>query len=122
MGREIKFRAWHRGNKDMRYVWDGWSEDCDILEEVWLVAKDAYGYEIMQFTGLKDKNGKEIWEGDIVTAGSLVCEVVWKDSGWKAKWYQTRHGVREMSCHPDLGFRKHEVIGNIYENPELLNG
>ena len=75
-----------------------------------------------QYTGLKDKNGKEIYEGDIVKARSkrvnCVYEVYWEERGCQFR----------CCAHRDRQFDKthlmdwaDEVIGNIYENPELLN-
>lgn len=77
--------------------------------------KNGKNGEYMQFTGLKDCNGTEIYEGDIVTADDLVCEVRWGKAEWEAAWKSNG-----MTMGPTLGFRRHEVIGNIHENPELL--
>ena len=82
---------------------------------------------IMQFTGLKDKNGKEICEGDIV-------EYNGKDKGWSTILYKGKYkvevdiinGIRLVGFYNQEYiklkgfFNKFEVIGNIYENPELL--
>ena len=71
-----------------------------------------------QFTGLLDKNGKEIYEGDVVKADDLICIVEWKKVGWKATWKNNRG----LSASPDLDFKGVlEIIGNIYEHPHLLN-
>lgn len=68
--------------------------------------------EVMQLTGLHDKNGNEIYEGDIVMAsvgfGLTKLEVKWFPQGC---WYPFNHTTGKNT----------EVIGNIYENPELLN-
>ena len=77
----------------------------------------------MQFTGLKDKQGKEIYEGDILSSETssrgrvknpyYVAE--WGNAGWKAKGYNG-----ELEVRPNLDFRNDlEIIGNIYENPDL---
>lgn len=137
MSREIKFRVWYKGRiKDssgfpqlycepgMIYnaekTYDSGEGDCfgSFL--------DCEDYEVMQFTGLKDKNGKEIYEGDIVH---------WP--GWDGKTYQVcydRWGIpalagiktceggdfKEFEMQYKATPGKCEVLGNIYENPELL--
>lgn len=74
-------------------------------------------FYLMQYTGLKDKNGKEIYEGDIVSG--------WKDSHWhdgkdrvlkEVEWTDELAGFNIIQ----IEMRTCEVIGNIYENPELL--
>jgi uncharacterized phage protein (TIGR01671 family) len=63
---------------------------------------------LMQFTGLKDRNGREIYEGDIVRmSGEVLVEVRWQPRG---AWNIMRSGSYPI----------YEIIGNIYENPELL--
>jgi len=112
--REIKFRAWETKENKML-------SDHDLLE---IRYGDIFEYELMQFTGLKDKNGKEIYEGEIVRINILdrIKVVVWdRGAYWLCKntnpesWVWT---LGESEFRGDLS--DIEVIGNIYENPELL--
>lgn len=117
--REIKFRAWIKPIKEVRMVngieFDSYSNPfvvSDTKHESWY----ADEFELMQYTGLKDKNGKEIYEGDIVYIPQwhrkyqVIFEGgMFKVQGWSSLSLATAKG--EISC---------EVIGNIYENPELL--
>jgi len=73
-----------------------------------------------QFTGITDRNGVEIYEGDIVTANDILCVVEWQKVEWTASWSSVVRGAGRQWRNPQLGFRVHEVIGNIYETPELL--
>jgi len=85
-------------------------------------------YVLMQYTGLKDKNGKEIYEGDIVYKEILARDdpacgfygdklsIVYEDGGFLAK--EDEHAVIAHYLH--IVAEDCEVIGNIYENPELL--
>ena len=104
--REIKFRAWG---------WDGAMSYDDLPGDAlrWKYRDGQAVDAIMQYTGLKDKNGKEIYEGDIVSAGRQgVCPVEFAYGGW------CLHGsVSFVSLFSDVDI---ELLGNIYENPELL--
>lgn len=109
MTKEImKFRAWDGLNKKFTYwtmndlcTWDEKSEKPSALDD-WT-----------PYTGLKDKNNKEIFEGDIVKFGTLVGEIKYT----RAEFYCRFVG----GLIPSNGMAWHwEVIGNIYQNPELL--
>jgi uncharacterized phage protein (TIGR01671 family) len=114
--REIKFRAWDKMVPSM--------SDPD-----WDMNKWAHGdplrYVTMQFTGLHDKNGKEIYEGDIVClpnikfdpaegdAPNLLLPVLFEDGAFATKQYPFSVPLR------DDDLENMEVIGNIYENENL---
>ncbi|MDD5551279.1 MAG: YopX family protein [Candidatus Omnitrophica bacterium] len=105
MNREIKFRVWSKETKEM-FQLHAFIEDYRQREDI----------EIMQFTGLLDKNGKEIYEGDITTTE-------WEDEEDKKEvvfWQGCFCHKREDGNGHIFNPKKIEVIGNIYENPELM--
>ena len=124
--RELKFRVWdkrsEKGSSTKEMLYDVqkhhlWYDTLDYTDT----------YVVMQFTGLKDKNGKEIYEGDIVqynrrsSYDGINFEVKWSEDNWgwvlvsKNKDYlineQTPEGYR---------YEFIEIVGNIFENPDLL--
>jgi hypothetical protein len=108
MNEKIQFRAWDEKQKYMAYQGD---PDLETLQSF----IHHYGdKELMQWTGLWDKNGKKIYEGDIV-GGELpdgtrgASNVFWGYNEYQPFSY--------LNCRSE----QLEVIGNIYENPELLN-
>lgn len=113
MSREIKFRAWDKGFKHMAYREPN-GYGISFSEGIGLFTKAEYlrpseDFELMQYTGLKDKNGKEIYEGDVVEFSSALIsderDVVEYRSGFYRNFTLYEESV---------------VIGNIHENPELL--
>lgn len=125
--REIKFRAWNEVEKKM--IYDG----GDDTQATWILHNCDYKpfgiWELMQYTGLNDKNGKEIYEGDVIEMYSDAC--LYSVGGVIEKrvvsWDKTRNGwnfleSRNYKCqiHSDEELSDTlEIIGNIYENPEL---
>lgn len=120
--REIKFRAWLKEEKKMINIKAiDWDEDGNIFSVNYPEGKSYSGYgsdniELMQYTGLKDKNGVKIFEGDIVLAGSYY-EIIWSKLTCCFKMCNLDDEI-ELT-HIDSNYIK--VIGNIYENKELLN-
>jgi uncharacterized phage protein (TIGR01671 family) len=121
--REIKFRARH---KNTGTWYSGTSEpkshlDYRNLEHFFgLIISNVLDQETLcQFTGLLDKNGKEIYEGDIVDVGSGGCEVFYNDE-FSAYWVKHEKDEFYSSLIDFLADDYGEVIGNIYENPALL--
>jgi uncharacterized phage protein (TIGR01671 family) len=127
--RESKFRAWDKEEKRFWYF---------TLQEVLerrLTYRGSWDEKILrgektQYTGLKDKNGKEIYEGDILNetiskSGILKNVIVYGHAGFEHQWLVERAAnIRGKKQEPM--FRNtsivFEVIGNIYEDPELLEG
>lgn len=136
--REIKFRAWELNEKKMFYTGDSINEhgasllmnlNGDLLS---VMHKDSVHYDmcwarighqlvLMQYTNLKDKNNKEIYEGDILketcqrfpSTPPGYDEEIWSFTDMYELWHQ---------LDPVVGWAHNEIeiIGNIYENPELL--
>lgn len=123
--REIKFRAWAPFPMLKRHM--NYQHDKPLHEYFTSLNMYAHGdmdtVVVMQYTGLKDRNGKEIYEGDVVRNGGFICTVDYEagafqlvaietsDEGcWDLLWEVCRRGRMESV----------EVIGNIHENPELL--
>lgn len=71
---------------------------------------------ICQCTGLKDRNGKLIWENDIVKCKVGTAKVIWDESGWKIKWLWRK----DLYYWATEDIQSTEVIGNIFDNAELL--
>lgn len=104
--REIKFRAWSKVNKVMYYD-SGYKCDHDL-------------FYVMQYTGINDKNGNEVYENDIIEIGNKILEVIF-DNGCFYSPFTLPNG--NISKYRLGGWDKEEllVIGNIHTTPELIN-
>lgn len=121
--RETKFRAWDKEQKiwldrnRVRIEGDGVIYRYYVVNG-WLLAMNKEGdwtVEIVLYTGLKDKDDKEIWEGDIL-----------EDHYWNSLWFTKNIEVKIpdvymwLNGHRNTKGSYYKIIGNIYENPELL--
>jgi len=124
--KSVKFRAWHKKRKkyykvlhlhldDLGGIW-ATCEGFDIIEQkkihIQIQPKDCI---IEQYTGLKDKNGKEIYEGDAWKKGQYIGIVTFEFSAWRFKMAESSgcYSYPAFYSNANLG----EVIGNIHENP-----
>ena len=117
--REIKFRAWDRYEEGMAKhdsIYFGQMDHDDTLGSLLICLQERY--ELMQYTGLKDKNGVEIYEGDVLSG--------WIDSHWHSgedKFVEVvKYDDKTASYNfpaIEVRYGDLEVIGNIYENKQL---
>lgn len=132
--REIKFRAWDSYNQRMTQVVQtnvsmyGYCEqpyvkvvdkDVDITKKLERKIDTLFAYDLMQYTGLKDKNGVEIYEGDIVKVNDYYDNICFEgivefdNASFNINQFGAMYHYRWVDYEV-------EVIGNIHENPELL--
>jgi len=102
--RTLKFRFYDKTEKKMKY-----------FDSIWNMPDPGYDFdEIQQFSGLLDKAGKEIYEGDLLYRDGVYTAVVWRQR-------DATFTASQPSVHcPAHEFEVWEVIGNIYSNPEFL--
>ena len=120
--REIKFRVWNKDDNKM-YKVNGFINDLPFVD--WIYDNDFEEYsiqdnymvkngELMQYTGVRDKNGKEIYEGDIVKYFTNEnAEITFRNGAFMVE------SNTDIDCMCSL-YGEIEVIGNIYENEDLL--
>ena len=134
--REYKFRVWSQAEKtwsntSMLEVWD----NSGILKPFAFLGHPIENYIIQQATGLKDKNDKDIFEGDIlkiINKGGLLifstgiywAQVKWDENDFQFNLNLLRYeGGKNAQYSTNLNgesIREYEVVGNIFENPELI--
>lgn len=120
--REIKFRGWDEENKKWRY--GHFFESLEGIRRVYNIVENrdtrysCSPSSIFQFTGLIDKNGKEIYEGDVTFhhAHNIYCEIVWSNE------WACFHGKPldkediDFYFYQSIDSKNLEIVGNIYEN------
>ena len=124
MKREIKFRAWHPQVKRMFEV-----GDIDFIKEEVMLRhwgwESSNDIDLMQYAGREDKNGRKIYEGDIIVTHpkskyeAPKSGVVQYGGSRPMFGYKTEDG-EEYDIWSSNAYRTYEVIGNVFENPELL--
>lgn len=147
--REVKYRLWCKERQEMIDIRKMYFEDgklttisCVDHDSDFEYFTEDNDHVLMQYTGLKDKNGREIYEKDIVEIKHTYDymafdgyerswtitkgEVVFNYAGFDVKYLDRDgepvwSGITLMECLSDM-VSEWEVIGNIYENPELLEG
>lgn len=135
--RELRFRAWDNVKEQMYFVGEEDDISFELLSDGSFVGYDhkedrdspfqkLEHLQYMQYTGVSDKNGVLIFEGDLLKqrySNKNVYEVVWRKNGFELKCDFTRkyegNSWRESSFLP-IHIDSYEVIGNIYEHPHLL--
>lgn len=147
MNREIKFRAYDKEDEEMRYFDDeNYLYHYPFILRLEQVFKKDSNYddyedfeykdvtdkiELMQYTGLHDKNGKEIYEEDVVKITNknskvipikpLIAQIVWSEEylAYILITTSVKDAFENLGDYIDYDI---EVIGNVFENPELLGG
>ena len=131
--RDIIFRAWDKDNRDM-YFFNSELEMHDDRGVKYLLfgdnisRKESDGWEeipftnsnsleLMQYTGFKDKTGKDIYEGDICEREGFLCKVMFECGSWLFVHLPQSKTIQYPSFHSNA--RTMEVFGNVYENSEL---
>ena len=128
-----KYRAWHKTWEEMGKVKRIRFDDDANVTTVLFMGKDLGvnakidEFEIMQSTGLKDKNGKEIFEGDIITNGEAVVDVknhpalgFYTVVNGEERFFGSNTSIKDFNSDVEDFSDVTEILGNIYENPELL--
>lgn len=119
MSRKLKFRAWDKNGAVMIYP-------SPLMNPLYLTLKGnlveidregeespAHGYEVTRFTGLFDRHGADIYEGDVLFHSDFLdkYEVYWGDSGWRIRNSVGHSCALQSACKPNV-----EVVGNIFGN------
>lgn len=120
--REIKFRAKELGSNE--WVYGYYCKDyvgVNYITTIDGVSTSAVNeHTVSQFTGLIDKNGKDIYEGDQLYSTGYLCTVIWENGSFKTVYKHPEDG-ETLILGEDSNPCDYYIIGNIHENPELLN-
>lgn len=122
--REIRFRSWDDVEKKMVRVYSlAWPPSGLEVND----SNVSLPRNLMQYTGLKDKNGLEVYEGDILKTplgvGCISWEapMYWLQPQWTwVPYFATEKGLELNDSETQIGWSDVEIIGNIHQNPELI--
>lgn len=122
-----KFRAWHKTWGEMgritfiRYRQSGEIAHLSFRGNTYSGLVKLDEIELMQSTGLKDKNGKEVFEGDIIKCTRGCLHEVYIEKEYGGTYFGGMPAVYLKGLRDGYAWTEHEeIVGNIYENPELL--
>ena len=121
-----KFRAWHKTWEEMgkvkRIRFDDDGNVTTVLFEGKVFGENVKidEIELMQSTGLKDKNGKGIFEGDLLKSNKYITSVFYEDGAYCVKFRRTPNTTVTMNVISFIEKYKTSIVGNVYENQELL--
>ncbi|GAB1462208.1 YopX family protein [Pedobacter sp.] len=128
--REIKFRAWNSDTKQMFYDFDQNIKEVGLGKSIHLFVYETglHFNTLMQFSGLRDRNGKEIYEGDVYLLGLTLYKIVFDNGAFCITKISKHDPVpinwkpeNEDECEVDnFAITAIEIIGNIHENPDLI--
>ena len=131
----LRFRAWNKATKEMYEVDDIMSIDFGeskiSVKTLFFERTNYYDFNdivLMQSTGLLDKNGKEIFEGDVVTGGYTTGDIknhptlgfYMVDDNGTERWFSDNATIEDFEEDVETAHKILEIIGNIYKNPELV--
>jgi len=115
--REIKYQG-HSKDTEEVFQFDMWIpwEAVDSKGNTWYTKK----MKIVQYVGLKDMKGKDIYEGDVLRLDNdrFLIEIVYSGGRFEGVWIKDE--LKRLSPHMNRNWLQWEVIGNVYKNPELL--
>ncbi len=123
--RVIKFRAWDKeGNnysnwKPQMIYPENWEESVETKGSILNPCVNSKRFDFMQYTGLKDKNGVDYYEDDLVQCGDFIGQIYYEPKGCKYMWKHIKSDTYFDATFHDAGYRS-EIIGNFHQDKHLL--
>ena len=119
---KLKFRVWDKLDKEIYEAEEiHWFRgELDFIGDGITFKRDADEVELMQSTGLFDKNDQEIFDGDILKSNKYITSVFYEDGAYCVKFRQTPNTTVTMNVISFIKKYKTKIVGNIYENKDIL--